>query len=488
MDQRLEKLQYVFNPRSLAFVGATDKLGKWGFIIFNNLIHGGWEGKLYPVNPSRAELLGYKVYPRVNDIPEAIDLAVINVPAAAVPAALDDCIAKAVKAVVVITAGFKEMGGDAARVEAELVRKARAAGMVMVGPNGQGVCCPASKLFAWMPHFFYPPPGPVAVISQSGNVQGLMINALLELGIGVSKGVSSGNEADLRSEDYFAYLAADPDTKVILSYMEGLTDGQRFLAAARETSPRKPIVLLKGGRSDGGVSAAKSHTGALAVSDEMFEAACRQAGIVRAATIYESAAIAAAFIDRPLPRGRRVGIVTGGGGLGVIAADLCAKAGLQVPALSAPLLEKIAARLPDWFVPGNPIDLVAGMTFDAVPFILETLAASREVDAILLLFIGPRSHAENLNMLNEQSRAMQKTWKSMQGMYAMFQGMIAKMMLRTGVPIYLVSNFTDGLDDNAAGKFKPGCPAIYRDLETPCAAIKAMADYHDFLQLQARAT
>jgi acetate---CoA ligase (ADP-forming) len=480
MDQRLENLQYVFNPQSLAFVGATDKLGKWGFIIFNNLIHGAWEGRLYPVNPGRDELLGHKVYPTVSAIPDEIDLAVINVPAAAVPAALDDCLAKAVKAVVVITAGFKEMGDDGARIEAEMVRKVRDAGIVMVGPNGQGVCCPANKLFAWMPHFFYPPPGPVAVVSQSGNVQGLMMNALLDLGVGVSKGVSSGNEADLRAEDYLEFLAGDPDTKVILAYMEGLTDGKRFLAVARETVRVKPVVLLKGGRSQFGVSAAKSHTGALAVSDEMFEAACRQAGVIRTRTIYESAAIAAAFVDRPLPHGRRVGIVTGGGGLGVIAADLCDQAGLTLPALSAPVLEKIAARLPDWFVPGNPIDLVAGMTFDAVPFILETLALSGEIDALMLLFIGPRAHAENMTMLNPQSLTMQKSWKTMQTMYVGFQGLLAKIMHRTQVPIYLVTNFTDGLDPAAAGKFKPGNPALYQDLESPCAAVAAMADYHEF--------
>lgn len=483
MENRLKNLEYVFNPRSLAFVGATDKLGKWGFIIFNNLITGGWEGKLYPVNPGREEVLGYKAYPTVRDVPGEIDLAVLATPAGAVPAALDDCVAKGVKAVVVISAGFKELGGAAAEAEAAMVEKARAAGMVLVGPNGQGVCCPGTKFYAWMPHLFFPKPGPVAVIAQSGNVQGLMMTSLLQAGLGVSKGVSSGNEADLKTEDYISFLADDPDTKVILSYVEGLTDGRRFLEIARETSLKKPIVLLKGGQTEFGVAAARSHTGALAVSDELFSAACRQAGVVQARTIVEASLIAASFANRPLPKGRRVGIVTGGGGLGVIAADLCAQAGLSVPALSPDTLAKISNKMPEWFVPGNPIDLVAGLNFEAVPAILETIMTSREIDALLLLFVGPRDpDRPEIVAKNEQTVRMKKMWESMRTMFKFFQDMLGKLMQKTGVPVFTVSDFGEGLELEKTNRFQPGYAVFYQDIESACAGLKALAEYQRFLK------
>jgi acyl-CoA synthetase (NDP forming) len=481
MDSRLQKLQYLFNPRSIAFVGATDKLDKWGFIIFNNIITGRWEGKLYPVNPGRQEVLGYPVFPNVRDLPGEIDLAVITVPAAAAPAALDDCIAKGVKAAIVISAGFKEMGGAAADAEDEMVARARAAGMVMVGPNGQGICCPARRLYAWMPHFFYPPSGPVAVISQSGNVQGMAMEALLELGVGISKGVSSGNEADLRTEDYFDYLAEDPDTKVILSYMEGLTDGRRFLEIATRTARKKPIVVLKGGRSSFGVSAAKSHTGSLAVSDELFSSACRQAGLVMARTIQQAAVTAAAFLERPLPRGRRVGIVTGGGGLGVIAADVCAQAGLIVPALSPEILTRIAGMLPDWWVPGNPIDLVAGLNFTKVPAILDTIMSCGEIDALLLLFIGPRASEGNWEPLNEQSIKMRERWEKMESFYVIFQDLLGQLMRKTGVPILAVTRFGEGSETKKKHQFEPGRAVFLNDLESACEALAGMVAYHEFL-------
>ena len=486
MEQRLRGLDLMFNPRSIAFVGATEQLGKWGFIIFNNLITGGFPGKIYPVNPGRAEVLGYRAYPTVREVPGELDLVVIAAPAGGVLAAVEDCAAKGVKAVVVISAGFKEMGGAAAELEAEMAAKARAAGMVLVGPNGQGVCCPKNRVYPWMPHFFYPPAGPVAVVSQSGNVQGLMMTELWKLGIGVSKGVSSGNEADLGAADFLSYFGQDPDTKVILSYMEGLTDGRRFLEIGRETAGQKPVVLLKGGLTESGVSAAKSHTGALAVSDELFAAACRQAGLIRAKTIYEASVMAAAFVNRPLPRGRRVGIVTGGGGLGVIAADLCAQAGLTVPELSKDTLAKIAAKMPDWWVPGNPVDLVAGLNFGVVPGILETIMMSNEIDALLLLFIGPQSQdPDGFKPMNEQTVKMQKMWESMEAMYQAFPAMLGQMMDRTGVPIYVVSDFGKGTEAEKKVKTDPRYAVIFADLESACGALAAMAGYQAFRSRQA---
>jgi acyl-CoA synthetase (NDP forming) len=327
-----------------------------------------------------------------------------------------------------------------------------------------------------MPHFFFPPPGPVAVISQSGNVQGLMINALMDVGVGVSKGVSSGNEADLKSEDYFAFLADDPETEVILSYVEGVENGRRFLDIARETARKKPIVLLKGGESEFGVAAAKTHTGSMAVSTDLFEAACRQAGVIRARSIFESAIIAASFVNRPLPRGRRVGIVTGGGGLGVIASDLCARAGLTLPRFSDATVQKIAAKLPPWWAPGNPVDLVAGLNFQVVPSILETIMASGEIDCLLLLFQGPKGQSdEEIKPRNPQTEKMIATWKQMRSMAHGFGMLLNMLMKKTGVPVLAVSDFASDTPEAIKLKFKPAYSIFHPDIETAVAAAAAMA-------------
>jgi acyl-CoA synthetase (NDP forming) len=480
MDQRLKALDHLFRPRSVAFVGATEKLNKWGFIVFNNLITGGYEGRLYPVNPGRATVLGLTAYPSVRAIPGDVDLAVFTVPAKEVPAALDDCLHKRVKAGVVISAGFKELGGEWADVEAELVKKARAGGMVLVGPNGQGICNPAAKLFAWMPHLYFPRPGSVAVISQSGNVQGILVAEVQKAGFGVSKGVSSGNEADLRSEDYYEYLAEDPETEVILSYLEGVSDGRRFIAGARRASEKKPIIALKGGRTGSGSSAARSHTGAMAVDDRLFDAACRQAGIVRARTMDEAGIIAGSFLNRPLPRGKRVGIITGGGGLGVVAADACAELGLEVVKLSDATLAKIGAMMPAWWSPGNPVDLVAGMNFQVVIPVMDLLMQSNEIDALLLLFIGPpRSKEREAVARNAQTEELQKMWKTMSKMFAAFGDALLKKMRGLSVPIYVVSNFTpDGEPVNGAPG--PDHVSIFPTIESACAAMSAGARYFEW--------
>ncbi|HUT52210.1 MAG TPA: CoA-binding protein [bacterium] len=488
MDQRLRALDYLFRPRSVAFVGATEKLQKWGFIVFNNLITGGYEGKLYPVNPGRETVLGLTAYPSVRDIPGEVDLAVFTVPAREVPAALDDCLMKRVKAGVVISAGFKELGGEWADVEMEMVRKARAGGMVLVGPNGQGICNPAAKLFAWMPHLYFPRPGKVAVISQSGNVQGILVEEVQKAGFGVSKGVSSGNEADLRSEDYYEYLANDPETEVILSYIEGVTDGRRFIEGARRAGAIKPIIALKGGRTSSGISAARSHTGAMAVDDRLFEAACRQAGIVRARTMDEAGIIAGSFLNRPLPRGKRVGIITGGGGLGVVAADTCAELGLDVVKLSEGTLARIGAMMPAWWSPGNPVDLVAGMNFQVVMPVMDLLMKSGEIDSLLLLFIGPpRSKEQEQAARNPQTEQLHKMWKAMSKMFAAFGDALLKKMRELRVPIYVVSNF------NPAGEAGNGVPgpdhvSLFPTIESGCAAISAGARYHEWKEGQGRGT
>jgi acyl-CoA synthetase (NDP forming) len=477
LERAIKNLDFLFKPRSVAFVGATETMNKWGFIIFNNLISGGYEGRLYPVNPGRDSVLGHKAYPSVRDIPDDVDMALFTVPARSVVQAMDDCLARKVKAGMVISAGFREMGGEYEDLESELVRKARAGEMALAGPNGQGVCCPSEKFFAWMPNF-YPPPGGVGVISQSGNVQGMLIGRVLKCGFGVSKGVSSGNEAALRTEDYLEYMAGDPDTGVILSYQEGITDGRRFLEKARSASSKKPVVILKGGRTDSGFAAARSHTGAMAVEDKLFDSVCRQAGLVRAGTIEEAGIIATSFINRPLPRGKRVGIVTGGGGLGVIASDTCTELGLDVVKLSSETLEKIGKLMPGWWVPGNPVDLVAGLNFASIMPIINILMASAEVDAIMLLFIGPpRDSGQQPAVKTAQSERFRKMWKTMTGVFRAFGENMTRQSNDLQVPVYVVSNFQEQHNYDVNELLGENRMTIFPNIESACTAISAMAAY-----------
>ncbi len=477
LTARLENLDCLFKPRSIAFVGATGAKVKWGFICFNNLLAGGYEGKVYPVNPGHRELLGLECYPSVRDIPGEVDLAVFTVPAAAVIDAVEDCAIKGVRAGLVISAGFGELDDEGAALEAELVRRADAARMVLCGPNGQGLCCPESKLYPWMP-LFYPRAGSVGVICQSGNVLNMLIGEALDAGFGISKGVSSGNEAHLATEDYFEYLADDPATDVIVAYIEGIDDGRRFLEKSREAARRKPVVVLKGGRSRAGMRAASSHTGAIAVSADMFASVCRQAGLVGTGTIREAGIVASSFVNRPLPRGRRVGIVTGGGGLGVIASDACSDRGLEVPALSSGTLKKIRALMPAYWVPGNPVDLVAGLDLRVIEPIIELLIRSGEVDSVLFIFIeSQRTKGVQVEGSVVHGLELGALWDMMTEKLAGYLTECYGLSNELGVPLYVASNF------DRVGGLRPGTlgggdyPMVYLDVESACTAIAAMTSY-----------
>ena len=386
-EQRLAAMDAIFFPKSIAFVGASANMSKWGFLILHNLIMGGFEGPIYPVNPKEKKILGLDTYPSVTAIPHPVDQVIFTIPAEHIPAAIAECGRKGVRAGIVISAGMGELGEQGKVLEAKMVAEARKAGMVLVGPNGQGIACPKAKLYPWMPAFL-PPPGPIAFIAQSGNVQTWVLQDLDRVGFGVSKTVSMGNAADLQAADYLRYLERDPDTRVIMLYLEGLSQGREFMQAARAVSLVKPIVLIKAGRTEAGASAARSHTGVLAGADQVFDAACRQAGIIRADTLEEGAISAAALAGIPLPAGRRVGIVTGGGGLGVIAADACVVAGLEVARLGERTCERLRKLLPPWWVPGNPVDLVAGLGYAGPREIIPILLEEGDVDGVIMISLG----------------------------------------------------------------------------------------------------
>jgi len=381
------KMEYIFSPRSLAMIGASNNFAKWGFIILHNILAGGYEGKIYPINPKEKEILGLKCYPSVLDVPEEIDLALITIPARGVPEVLKQCAEKKVKAVVIISAGFAELGEEGKRLQEEIRQIARNAKMPVVGPNGQGISAPSQKLQAWMP-MFYPRQGKIAIISQSGNLLTWLGQGLEEYGFGISKGVSVGNMAVLDWADYLWYFAKDPETKVILLYVEGVLDGRRFVECAYEVSLKKPIVVLKAGRTQAGTQAVRSHTGVMAGEDKVFDGVCAQTGMVRVESMADAIAISAGLVATPAPKGKRVGILTGGGGMGVMSADYCTEQGLEVAQLSQETIEKLKKILPPWWAPGNPVDLVAGIGYAGPREVMPILIESGDIDSLLLIGIG----------------------------------------------------------------------------------------------------
>lgn len=383
-----ERFQSLFHPRGIVVAGVSSHPGKFGFVAYHNLLRCGYKGRMLPVHREGAEILGRPTYRDVAEIPEgAADLVFVCTPLAVNVALLEACAAKGVRAAFVASGGYGEAGAEGRERERELVATADRLGMLLAGPNGQGVISTAESMCAQIVAP-YPPPGRIGVASQSGNLVSAFLNYAVESGVGVSVAVSAGNSAQTSLADYLGYFAADPDTAVGLGYVEGLTDGPRFLAAARELTARKPLVLVKGGVATEGQRAAASHTGSLASDDRVFEGVCRQLGIARAPTVEHAFEWAATFATQPLPRGRRVVVLTTAGGWGVLAADACAAAGLELVPLPEDVRLRIDAMVPARWSRGNPVDLAGGETRDTVPEVLDLLCGHPEVDAVIHLGIG----------------------------------------------------------------------------------------------------
>lgn len=385
-----------FHPRSVAVVGASRDPQKWGFTLLFNILKGGYKGRVFPVNPREKEILGLPVYTNMAHIPDPVDLAILVVPPAGILPVIQDCGKNGVKAGILITAGFGESGKRGKALEREMTAIAESFGIRLMGPNCQGiVSTEGASLYAHMPPQF-PPPGPVGVVSQSGNLATSFITAGEDIGIGFSRIISSGNEADLQTTDFLEALAEDPGTEVILSYLEGVRDGRKLLEKTKEASRKKPFIIVKAGQTEAGVKAAFSHTGALSGSDALFEALFTQAGAIRAETIEEAIDLSMALISQPLPKGKRVGVVTLGGGWGVLAADYCAKAGLIVEELSSKMIKGLDKVLPPWWNRLNPVDMVAGYRKGDLITTLELFLKSDRFDGVLMLGLGWRTVRGNL--------------------------------------------------------------------------------------------
>ena len=383
-------LRRLFEPRTVAVVGAGRRRGTIGAEIFHNLAAGGFTGRVIPVNPHADTVAGAAAYPSVREIPGDLDLVVIAVPAPAVARVVDDCIARRVGGIVLISAGFGETGSEGRAHEQALRDRVRAAGIRMIGPNCMGVVNtdPQIHLNASFSPVF-PPSGHIAFSSQSGALGLAILEQAQQLNLGLSMFASVGNKADVSANDLLEYWEQDPRTRVILLYLESFGNPRRFREIARRVSRAKPIVAVKAGRSVSGARAASSHTGALAASETVVDALLRQSGVIRTDTLEELFDVAALFAHQPLPAGKRVGILTNAGGPGILAADACEGFGLTVSPLADATAAALRAFLPACASVTNPVDMLATASADDYRRALPLLLRDPAIDSVLTIFIPP---------------------------------------------------------------------------------------------------
>ncbi|MEW6069158.1 MAG: CoA-binding protein [Candidatus Thermoplasmatota archaeon] len=372
-------LDFFFNPRSIAVIGASRTQGKIGYETLKNLIIYDYKGKVYPVNPNAKEILGLKCYSSVKEIKEQVELAIVVVPAQLVPKVLEECGEKSVRGAVIISSGFAEVGNyELAEKVLSIAKKYK---IRILGPNTMGFKNATDGLDASFV-FGMPYKGKISIVSQSGALSVSVIHHALREKIGLAKVVGVGNKLDLSEEDLIEYLANDKDTKVICMYIEGLKDGIKFLEAAKKCD--KPIIVIKAGRTEAGAKAAISHTGSLAGSDRIYEGALKQANIIRVRDMTELFDFANALANQPPAKGRRIGIISNGGGAGIMLADTCSENNLLVPELEEETIIKLAKILPPLVKPRNPVDLVADASFYRYEGAMKALLEDKNIDGIIV--------------------------------------------------------------------------------------------------------
>jgi acetyltransferase len=384
-----EQFGALFDPKGVIVAGASTHPGKFGFVALHNLLAAGYKGNVFATNLEGTPVLGIDTVADVDDLPAGeADLVFVCTPAKANPELLRKCAAKGVRAAFITSAGYGEAGPEGKQAQDELVALAAELGILLAGPNGQGVISTPAGMCAQIVAP-YPPPGRIGIASQSGNFVSSFNNYATHYGIGVSRAVSAGNAAAVTVPDYLDFYADDPETDVGLAYVEGIADGRSFFERLESISRRMPLVLVKGGASDVGARAAASHTGSLASDDRVFDGMCRQAGVTRAASIEEAYEAAATFATQPLPKGPNVCVVSTAGGWGVVTADAISRTrGIQLLPLPDDLKAELDAHLPPRWSRNNPIDMAGGETKDTIPTVLEIAARHPAVDAVIFLGMG----------------------------------------------------------------------------------------------------
>ncbi len=454
-------LKPLFQPSSIAIIGASRRPGTIGWQIVDNLLSHGYTGPIYPVNPGARAVHSVPAWRSVLEIPREVDLAIIVVPKEAVLEVVEECGLKGVGAIVVISAGFREIGGDGVQREQALVEAVRRHGMRLVGPNCMGVLNtdPEHSMNATFAPTM-PPPGPVSFLSQSGALGVTILDYAAEYGIGVRNFISVGNKPDVSGNDVLEYWEADPGTRVILMYLETFGNPRRFTRIARRVGRKKPIIVVKSGRTLAGARAASSHTGALSGKDSAAEALLDQCGVLRANSVEELFDLAMAFGTLPMPAGDRVAIVTNAGGPGIIIADACEAEGLQVAEFAPETLARLKEVFPEEASVRNPVDMVASATADSYRVALEIILEDPQVDAAIAAFVPPLGvrQADVASAIVEARRS------------------------HPGIPVLAVLMGKDGLPEGRAELRAAGVPAYI----FPESATRALGAMHRHARWVAR--
>src|SRR5512136_429863 len=402
-------LEAFTQPKGVAVVGASPSPGKLGHAVLQNVIQYGYTGHIYPINPTAREILGLPAYPSVLDIPGPVDLAVVLVPAKAVPGVLDECGRKGIGGAVVISAGFREVGREGRQLEGQLVETARRYGMRVVGPNVLGIIDTVAGLngsfAAGMPKR-----GHIAFMSQSGALCTSILDMALGQGIGFSRFYSIGNKADLNEIDFLRAWSEDPETNVIVAYLEGINDGAEFMKTARQVTRKKPVVSIKSGTTSAGSRAASSHTGTLAGSERAYDAAFKQVGIIRAGSVQDLFDFTQAFDRQPLPESNAVAVVTNAGGPGIMASDAIERSGMRLASLTPEVQQRLRAALPAAASVVNPIDVLGDAPAERYALAIEAALGDPNV-GIVLVVLTPQTATqipETARVLGEMARKYAK--------------------------------------------------------------------------------
>ena len=479
----------LFHPHSIAFVGASASIGKWGHTLFTITAGRGYHGKIYLVNPKGGTIADRPVFRSVLDIPEKVDLAVVTVPAAGVMDLIPQFKSKGISNMLLISSGFAEVGPAGKVLEHALVEKASQNGIVLIGPNTMGICNPHIHLYCTGSHVM-PEPGSTAVVAQSGNMGTQLLAFAEQQGIGIRAFCGSGNEAMVTIEDYVDAFEKDAATQTVMLYVESVKNGRRFLESCRRVGRIKPIVLMKGGRSLAGNKAAASHTGAMSSDSRIFDAVCRQAGIVKVERSMDLLDLSAAFSSLPLPKGNRAAIMTLGGGWGVVTADLCSEYHIEVPELSQELIAQINAILPPYWSHSNPVDIVGENDMTIPMRVMEILMKWDGCDAVINLGImGRRILA---NRLSESISLADPTYSpeflAMMGeellkFEADYVAQIVRLMETCEKPVFGVSLLKECQDKTVYSVNGSRYKGVF--YESPERAVKAfsrMVEYRRFLE------
>ncbi|MCU0853030.1 MAG: CoA-binding protein [Thermoplasmata archaeon] len=406
----VEDLRPIFSPKSIAVIGASRSPMKIGYEILQNILVQGYTGKVIPINPETPTIMGLKTQPSVLAVKEDLDLAIIAVPAEFVPKVMSECARKKVKGVIVISSGFAETGERGKQLEEEILQIARRGGIRLIGPNTLGYKDPIDSLDAAFV-FGMPRPGEIALISQSGALCIGMIYYANGEHIGLSRVISVGNKADIDDADLIDYLSADPATKVIAMYIEGIKDGRKFLDAARRC--HKPIVAIKAGRTPAGSAAASTHTGSLSGSDAVYDSAFKQVHIQRAYDVIELFDYARALAYQPCAPGNRVGIISNGGGAGIMIADWCESIGLKVPNLTKKTVDGLRPHLPSITSPRNPLDVTGDARFHRYHATGSIVLSDPNIDALIMTCVHagiarPKEYVGAVIKLVEEKKNLKK--------------------------------------------------------------------------------